>query len=98
MKGKFVSALVGIGTAAMFVIPGAASASTAVHATPGKADWAPGNSCWQQPVPWRLEGRYRWVQEGWGWNSRCVLVPIWGGGHGGGGQGGGGHGHGGRGR
>jgi Spy/CpxP family protein refolding chaperone len=85
MKGKFVSALVGIGAAALLAVPGAASAST-THAQPTKSEWF-GNSCAWRPVPWNLRGRFEWVQEGWGWNARCVLVPIWGGGgfrHGGG--------------
>ena len=85
MKGKFVSALVGLGTAALLAVPGAASASTS-HAKPAQAGYGPGgDSCYFRPVPWRLHGRYHWVQEGYGWNARCVLVPIWGGGGGGGG-------------
>jgi hypothetical protein len=90
MKGKFVSAIVGLGAAAMFAVPGAASASTTTHAKAAHPGWGPGNSCAWRPVPWRLEGRYHWVREGW----RCVLVP-WGGGNWGGGWGGGGWGGGG---
>src|ERR1700681_1431152 len=86
MKGKFVSAIVGLGAAAMFAVPGAASASTTTHAKPGHPGWGPGNSCAWRPVPWRLEGGFHWVREGW----RCFLVP-WGGfgGHGFGGEHGG---------
>jgi len=92
MKGKFVSAIVGLGAAAMFAVPGAASASTTTHANPAHPGWGgPGNSCEWRAVPWRLQGRYHWVSEGWGWDARCVLVP-WGG-HGFGGGHGGGHGH-----
>jgi hypothetical protein len=86
MKGKFVSAIVGLGAAAMFAVPGAASASTTGHAKPAHPGWGPGNSCAWRPVPWRLEGRFHWVREGW----HCVLVPWWGGGgHGFGGDRGG---------
>jgi hypothetical protein len=46
-------------------------------------------------VPWQLRGRDRWVQEGYGWDANCVLVPIWGGGGGGWGGHGGGNGGGG---
>jgi hypothetical protein len=74
MKGKFVSAIVGLGAAAMFAVPGAASASTTTHAKATHPGWGPGNSCEWRAVPWRLEGRFHWVREGW----RCVLVP-WGG-------------------
>ena len=88
MKGKFVSAIVGLGAAAMFAVPGVASASTTTHAKPAHPGWGP-SSCQWRPVPWRLEGRYHWVREGW----RCVLVP-WGG-FGGHGFGGFGHGFGG---
>lgn len=97
MKGKFVSALVGIGAAALLAVPGAASASTS-HAQPTKSEWF-GNSCSWRPVPWNLRGRYHWVQEGWGWNARCVLVRFggFGGGFGGGHGGGWGGGQGGRG-
>ena len=100
MKGKFVSAIVGLGAAAMFAVPGAASASTTTHAKPAHPGWGP-SSCEWRAVPWRLQGRYHWVSEGFGWDSRCVLVP-WGGGGFGGGHGfgggfggghGGGHGH-----
>jgi hypothetical protein len=79
MKGKFVSAIVGLGAAAMFAVPGAASASTTTHTKPAHPGWGPGNSCAWRPVPWRLEGRFHWVREGW----RCVLVPWGGGGFGG---------------
>jgi hypothetical protein len=90
MKGKFVSALVGLGAAALLAVPGAASASTS-HAAPAQHGWGPGgNSCSFRPVPWQLRGRDHWVQEGYGWNAQCVLVPIWGGGGGGWGGGGGG--------
>jgi hypothetical protein len=84
MKGKFVSAIVGLGAAAMFAVPGAASASTTTHAKPAHPGWGPGNSCEWRAVPWRLQGRFHWVQEGWGGDSRCVLVPWDGGGFGGG--------------
>jgi hypothetical protein len=90
MKGKFVSAIVGLGAAAMFAVPGAASASTTGHAKPAHPGWGPGTCEWR-PVPWRLEGRFHWVREGW----RCVLVPWWGGGFGGHGFGGFGGDHGG---
>jgi hypothetical protein len=80
MKGKLVSTLVGLGAAALLAVPGAASASTS-HAKPAQTGWAPrGGSCYYWPVPWRLRGRYHWVLEGYGWNARCVLVPIWSGG------------------
>ena len=84
MKGKFVSAIVGLGAAAMFAVPGAASASTTTHAKAAHPGWAPGSSCEWRAVPWRLQGRYHWVSEGFGWDSRCVLVPWGGGGFGGG--------------
>jgi hypothetical protein len=97
MKGKFVSAIVGLGAAATFAVPGVASASTTAHAKPVPNGWGPGNSCYQRPVPWRLRGRYHWVLEGRGWDARCVLVSWGGGGPWGGGGGGRGGDHGGRG-
>ena len=87
MKGKFVSAIVGLGAAAMFAVPGVASASTTTHAKAAHPGWGPGTCEWRT-VPWRLEGRYHWVLEGWGRDARCVLVSWGGGGFGGGGFGG----------
>jgi hypothetical protein len=109
MKGKFVSAIVGLGTAAVFAVPGVASASTATPATHTHAQF--GGACWDRPVPPWLRGRDHWIQIGHGWDARCVLVSWggwgggwggghgggWGGGHGGHGGLGGGRGHGGRG-
>ncbi len=94
MKGKFVSALVGLSAAAAIAVPGAASASTAHQTAPARATWG-WNNCQWRPVPFWALGRYHWVQEGWGWRSRCVLEPNWGGGGGGGGWGSGGGGGGG---
>ena len=48
MKGKFVSAIVGLGTAAVFAVPGVASASTATPATHTHAQF--GSACWDRPV------------------------------------------------
>jgi hypothetical protein len=87
MKGKFVSAIVGLGTAAVLAVPGVASASTATPATHTHAQFG-WNSCWDRPVPPWLRGRDHWIQIGNGWDARCVLVS-WGGGGFGGGFGGG---------
>ena len=81
MKGKFVSAIVGLGTAAVFAVPGVASASTATPATHTHAQF--GSACWDRPVPPWLRGRDHWIQIGRGWDARCVLVS-WGNGFGGG--------------
>ena len=86
MKGKYVSALVGIGAAAMFALPGVASASTSSQAKPEMMPV----SCAHRQVPSFDQGRKVWVLEGHGPSARCVLVPIRGYGHGHGR----GHGHG----
>jgi hypothetical protein len=84
MKGKYISALVGIGAAAMFALPGVASASTAGQAKPGIG---PGE-CASMHVPWYDRGKKIWVRQGHGPHARCVLVTVHGQGHGNG------HGHG----
>jgi hypothetical protein len=72
MKGKYVSALVGIGTAAMLAAPGVASASTGGQAKPEVATTV----CRHVHVPWFDRGKKMWVREGYVPKTRCVLVTI----------------------
>ena len=91
MKGKYISALVGIGAAAVFALPGVASAATSSQAKPAMM---PG-SCGHRPVPPFDQGKKIWVLEGHGMSARCVLVTIngHGSGHGNPGHGNPGHGN-----
>jgi hypothetical protein len=82
MKGKYISALVGIGAAAMFALPGVASAATSSQAKPETMPV----SCEHRQVPPFDQGKKVWVLEGYGPRAKCVLVLVRGYGHG--------HGHG----
>jgi hypothetical protein len=72
MKGKYISALVGIGAAAMFALPGVASASTAGHAR-----YKPGiGNCYNLHIPSYDRGKKIWVRIGHGRTGSCTLVSI----------------------
>jgi hypothetical protein len=72
MKGKYISALVGIGAAAMLALPGVASAATSNQAKPAVMPV----SCAHRLVPPFDQGKKIWVLEGRGLSARCVLVTI----------------------
>jgi hypothetical protein len=76
MKGKYISALVGIGAVALFAVPGAASASTMGFPKPMPRPVPGIRSCASLRVPWYDQGKEIWVLEGYGRDAHCVLVPI----------------------
>lgn len=82
MKGKYISALMGIGAAAILAVPGVASASTAGQPRHALMPTV----CRHLHVPWYDQGRKVWLLVGHGRHARCLLVTIPGHGHGHGGH------------
>ncbi len=75
MKRRYISALVGIGTAAMLAVPGVASASTVVHQAKSVASH-------QRSENWRGHCRGNgWGDQGWGdqgWGNQGWGDQGWG--------------------
>jgi hypothetical protein len=87
MKRRYISALVGIGTAAMLAVPGVASASTVGHQTKSVSshqrseNW--GGHCWGNQGwgnGWGNDGwgNQGWGNQGWGWHRHCRWHGGWG--------------------